>query len=176
MTKAKTCKGGGWEWNPRVTFTLPGMWENVREWAHTFPSGLPLWGLESLQSPGFSKSNFKGQNSLDWRVHYIIGKFLKFKCLMYAHITHLSIYNTSYDRKKGGKSKCQFDFWPLKVRSHLELHVCRWSATYNWKILNKRYNFASNLTLIKGSYKKLKAFKVPRLPISRILGLSSWEF
>jgi len=39
---------------------------------------------------------------------------------------HLSTYNTSYGRKKGWESKCQFDSKPLKVGNHLELHVCKW--------------------------------------------------
>ncbi len=80
---------------------------------------------------------------------------------------HLNTYNTSYGRKKGWESKCQFDFRPLKVRNHPKLCVCR-RATYRWKSLDKGYNFASCLTLIKGQYKKLWAFKVTKVPILRI--------
>jgi hypothetical protein len=52
-------------------FMLPGVQKSVREWTHTFPSGLPLWELESQWILKFSKSNFRGQNSLDWKVSYI---------------------------------------------------------------------------------------------------------
>jgi hypothetical protein len=39
-------------------------------------------------------------------------------------------------------SKCQFDFRPLKIKNRLEIHACRWHATYIWKALDKGYNFA----------------------------------
>ncbi len=63
-TKGKTWKGANRECNPRVTFALLGVWESVREWIHTLPNGLPLWELESLCSPKFSKKDFKDQNLL----------------------------------------------------------------------------------------------------------------
>jgi len=107
----------------------PKMWESVREWTHTLPSGLPLWELESLWSFESSKSNFKGKNSLDWKLLYIIRKLLKCKCVKWAHTIHLNTYNTSYGQNKGRKSKCQFDSWPLKVRNHLDVGACRWHAT-----------------------------------------------
>jgi hypothetical protein len=40
----------------------------VREWALTLPSGLPFWELESLWSLKFSKSDFRVQNSLHWKI------------------------------------------------------------------------------------------------------------
>ncbi len=50
-TKTRAWKGASQKCNPWITFTLPRMWENVRKWAHTFQSGLPLWELESLWGP-----------------------------------------------------------------------------------------------------------------------------
>jgi hypothetical protein len=47
VTKAKAWKGVGRQCNLGVTFTLLEVQKNVKEWAHTFPSGLPLWELES---------------------------------------------------------------------------------------------------------------------------------
>jgi hypothetical protein len=131
VTKVRAWKGVGRECNPIVTFTLPRMPESVREWAHTLPSGLPLWELESLWSPKLLESNYKGQNSLDWRLHCTNRDILRCKCLKWAYIIHLSTYNTSYGWKKGRKSKCQFDSRPLKVKNHLKFHVCRWRATYH---------------------------------------------
>jgi hypothetical protein len=49
--------------------------------------------------------------------------------------------------------------------------VCRWSATYLWKALNKGYNFALGIIAIGGFHKKLCAFKVAGVPIVRISGL-----
>jgi hypothetical protein len=47
--------------------------------------------------------------------------------------------------------------------------VCRWHPTYNWKALNKGYNFVWDLTLIGGLHTKLWASKVTRVPILGIL-------
>jgi hypothetical protein len=60
---------------------LPGVQESVKEWTLTLPSQLPFWELESWWTPKSSKTDCTSQNPLDWRVLYIIKKFLKFKCL-----------------------------------------------------------------------------------------------
>jgi hypothetical protein len=100
-TKARALKSAGRECNLGITFTLPRVQRNVREWAHTFPNGLPLWELESQWTPEYSKNNLKGQNSLDWKVPYTIGNLLRHRCLKWVHMIHLSIYNISYGQKKG---------------------------------------------------------------------------
>jgi hypothetical protein len=113
-TKARAWKGVDWECNPRITFTLLGMWKSVRDWAHTLSSGLPFWEFESLStwkweslwSPKFSESNLKGQNSLDWKILYTIEFFLRLQCLKWIRMIHLSTYSISYGQKKGWESKC----------------------------------------------------------------------
>jgi hypothetical protein len=135
-TKPRAWKGAGQKCNLGLTLTLLGMQKNVREWAHTFPSGLPLWELESLWTFKFSKSDLRGQNSLDWSTPYTIEKLLKHRCLKWVHMIHLNTYNTSYRHKKGWESNCQFDSWSLKVKNRLEIHACRWCATYCWKALD----------------------------------------
>jgi hypothetical protein len=47
--------------------------------------------------------------------------------------------------------------------------MCKWSVTHHWKAFNKEYNFASNLTSIKGLHTKLWASKVKGV---LILGIS----
>jgi hypothetical protein len=86
-TKTRALKGVGWECNLGITFTLSEMWMNVREWAHTFPSGLQLWELEFWWTSEFLENDLKGQNSLYWGFPYIIGKILKIKCLKWGHIS-----------------------------------------------------------------------------------------
>jgi len=83
---------------------LPGVQESVREWTFTLPSQLPLWELKSWRTPKSSESDCTSQNPLDWRVPYIIKNFLKFRCLKFAHMTHLDTSNTSYGQKKGHES------------------------------------------------------------------------
>jgi len=47
-------------------------------------------------------------------------------------------------------------------------------ATYRRKALNKGYNFALNLTLIKCLHKKLQTSKIPKVLISKNLELPTW--
>jgi len=147
------------------------MKENVREWTITFPKELPLWELESQWTPECSESDCKGQNPMAWGVLHTIGKLLKHRCLKWARITHLDIWNTSYGQKKGRKSNWQFDFWPLKVRDHPDFLGCRWSVTYCWKVLDKGYNFIWDLVSIRGLHTKLWGLKVVRVPTLAISGL-----
>jgi hypothetical protein len=107
-------KGKGQECNLKVTFTLLGVRKNVKEWTHTLPSGFPLWELASKKTLESLKSNLNGQNSLDWKFPYAIGKLLRLVCLKLVCMIHLSTYNTSYGRKKVWNSKCQFDLLTIK--------------------------------------------------------------
>jgi hypothetical protein len=108
-------------------------------------------------------------------VIYIIGKLLKRKCLKWAHITHLDIWNTSYGQKKGLESNCQFHSRLEKVRNRPDLLICRWRATYHWKAFNESYNFSLNCTLIRGLLAKLWGSKVAGVPIGAIPGLPPGE-
>jgi len=143
----------------------------VREWTLTLLRQLPLWEMESRWTPKTSESDLKGQNSMDCGVLYIIGKLLEPKCLNWARIAHLDIWNVSYGQKKGWESNCQFDSRPLKVRNRPLSDVRFESATRRWKALDKSYNFASNLILIGLCSREIWAPKVPRLQFGAVSGL-----
>jgi hypothetical protein len=146
--------------------------ESVREIPLTLPTKFPRWELESQWTPKSSESNFKGQNPMDWGILFIsLENFLERRCLKWAHIIHLDIWNTSYDQKKGRKSNYQFDSRPLKVKNCPNFLTFRWCATYNWKSLDEGYNFASYLISIGGLHAKLWGPKVARVPTMRISGL-----
>ncbi len=81
---------------------------------------------------------------MDRKLPYIIGKILEFKCLKWACMTHLDIWNTSYGQKKSRESNWNFNVWSLKVENHPNFLVFRWSATYLWKAFDEGYNFASD--------------------------------
>jgi hypothetical protein len=87
----------------------------MREWTLTLPRQLPFWEMESQWIPETSESDCRGQNSMAYGILYIIGKILKRRCLKWAYIAHLDIWNISYGQKKGRESNCQFDFRPQKV-------------------------------------------------------------
>jgi len=140
----------------------------VREWTFTLPSELPLWELESWWAPKFSKSNCRGQNPLDWKVPYIVEKFLEHKCLKWACMTHLDTWNISYGQKKGRKSNWQFDSQPLKVKNRPNFLACRWHVTNCWKAFNKGYNFTWNPISIEGLHIN---YGPPKLWKSQV-----WEF
>jgi hypothetical protein len=105
---------------------------------------------------------------MDWGFFYIIENLLKHRCLKWACMTHLDIWNTSYGQKKGQESNWQFDSRSLKVKNRPNFLVCRWRATYRWKVLDEGYNFASDLISIRGLHTKLWAPKVVRIPTVRI--------
>jgi len=107
---------------------------------------------------------------------YIIRKLLKLRCLKWAHITHLDIWNTSYGQKKGRESNWQFDSQPLKIKNRPNLLVCKWRATYHWKALNKGHNFASDNISIWGMHAKLWAPKVADVPGQNAIWMwASWR-
>jgi hypothetical protein len=53
--------------------------------------------------------------------------------------------------------------------------MCRRHATYRWKVFDKGYNFALELTSIRAMHKKLWASKVAKVPILGIAGLPTWS-
>jgi hypothetical protein len=170
-TKARGCKVAGQVGDPGALHMLPRVqrvWGN--EPSHSqVNSHVGSWSPErTLES---SERNCKGQNSLLWGVLYIIGKILKCRCLKWAHMAHLDIWNISYRQKKGQESNWQFDSRPLKLRNRPDLLGCRQRATYRWKALDENYNFALGYISIRGLFAKLWGSKVPGVPVSEILGL-----
>jgi len=170
-TKANGLQGCEPRLNLRSRSHAPGVQKSVRERTLTLPSELPCWELESRWTPKCSESDCKGQNLMAWRVIYIIGKLLKRKCLKWARITHLDIWNISYGQKKGRESNWQFDSRPLKVKNRPDFFVCKWRVRYHWKDFNKGYNFALDLILIEVLHTNLWGSKVAGVPTLAISGL-----
>jgi hypothetical protein len=145
--------------------------KSVKEWTLTLPSQFSFWELESQWICESSEGDFKGHNPLNWVNLYIIGNLLKHRCLNWACMTHLDIWNISYGPKKGRESNWQFDSRPLKVKNHPDFFLCRWCATYYWKTLNRGYNFVLDLISIGGLKTKLWGPKVAGVPTLGISGL-----
>ncbi len=154
-----------------ATLHAPRSAKSVREWTLTLPSELPLWELESQMDSWIFRVRLQGPKPIGWKSSSYHWKLLKLRCLKWACITHLDIWNTSYDQKKGHKSNWQFDSRPLKVRNWPDFLVFSWCVTYRWKNIDKGYNFASDLITIRGLHAKLWAPKVARVPIVGISGL-----
>jgi len=147
------------------------MLESVREWTLTLPRQLPLWEMESQWTPKTSESDYRGQTSMSCGVLYIIEKLLKRRCLKWACIVHLDIWNISYGQKKGRELKCQFDSRPQKVENRPLSDVRFKSATWRWKALDESYNFASARITIRGLLAKLWGSEVAKVPFGAISGV-----
>jgi len=103
-------------------------------------------------------------------VLYIIEKLLEPKCLKWARIAHLDIWNVSYGQKKGRELNFQFDSRPQKIKNRPDLLSCRGRATYHWKVLDESYKFALDRTSIEGLLAKLWGSKVVEVSVGGISG------
>jgi hypothetical protein len=72
---------------------------------------------------------------------------------------------------EGSEVKLPIWFSTIKSRDSPWIPSCRWRATYHWKALDKGYNLALDLTLIRGLHIMLWAFEVAGVPILGISGL-----
>jgi hypothetical protein len=77
------------------------------------PKWTPILGVGVPNGLEFSKSNGTSWNSLDWGIPYIIRTLLELRCLKWACMTHLDIWNISFGHKKGRESKCHLDASPM---------------------------------------------------------------
>jgi hypothetical protein len=170
-TKAKGLQGCRPRLSPRVAFSCPGSAKECEGKNFTLPSELSCWELESRWTPEGSKSDYKGQNPMARKNLHIIEKLLKRRCLKWARMTHLDIWNRSYGQKKGRESNWQFDSRPLKVKNRPNFLACRQHAAYRWKALDKGYNFVLDLISIGSLHTKLWGPKIMGVPTLTISGL-----
>jgi hypothetical protein len=95
-TKVRACKGAGQERSLVVTSHAP---ESVRDYEgmnlHT-PNWVPILGVGVSMDSWIFKEQLQRSKNLDWGVIYVIGKLLERRCLKWALMTHLDIWNTSY--------------------------------------------------------------------------------
>ncbi len=139
-----------------------------------------MWGNEpshSQRNSHFGSWSFRGLLNFQraiagvkthWIEAFLIS--LELKCLKWACMAHLDIWNTSYVQEKGRESNWQFYFRPLKVGNSRDFPVCTWSATYHWKDLDKGCNFAFDFISIGSVKRKLRAPKIAGVPSLGILG------
>ncbi len=105
MTKVRVCKVASQERSPGITFSAfesakkcEGMNPHTPKWTLILEVRIPN-GFMNVQ-----RAIARGQNPSVQKVFYIIGNLLKWRCLKWVCITHLDIWNTSYDQKKGWES------------------------------------------------------------------------
>jgi hypothetical protein len=165
-TKARGLRGCGPKSRPGSHITCSQECKESRECEgmnpHT-PKWTPTLGVGESRSPKgtleTSERDLRGQISMARGALYINGKLRKCRCLKWARIAHLNIWNTSYGQKKARESNSResasFDSRPLKVENRPEILGCRKRATYRSKGLDETYNFASDGNSIGGLLRKL---------------------
>jgi hypothetical protein len=136
-TKARGCKVAGQKGDSRALHMLPRvqrLWG--KEPSHSqVNSHVGSWSPE--RTPGSLERDCKGQNSFPRRIICIIENLLKCRCLKWARIAHLDIWNTSYGQMNGRESNWQCDSRPLKFGNWPDLLGRRQCATYRWKALDE---------------------------------------
>jgi len=160
--------------SPGVTSHTPGSarkCEGVWRSEHSHSKATPTLGDGLPVDSRNFRERLQGSNLHGSCVLYIIGKLLERRCLKWARLAHLDIWNTSYGQKKGQESNCQFDSRPQKVGNRPLPDVRFGSATRRWKALDESYNFSSGRIAIQGLLAKLWGSKVPGVPFGAILRL-----
>jgi hypothetical protein len=157
---------------------LPGVqrvWESEPSHSQVNSHVRSWWEWSPKRTPKTSKSVLRGQNSMARCALYINDKLLKCRCLKWAQLAHLDIWNTSYGQKKARESNSResasFHSRPIKVGNQPEILGCRERATYRWKGLDETYNFALDSNSIEGLLRKLWGFKVVGVRSCAISGL-----
>jgi hypothetical protein len=139
--------------SPRVAFHAPRSAKSVRERTLTLPSELPCWELESQWTSESSKNDWRGQNSLDWSVPYIIGKLLEPRCLKWLAWLIWNLKDKLWS-KEGSRVKlavwllttksCESTWFPcVQVACHIPLKRSQWELQLflrphiNWRFAEK---------------------------------------
>jgi hypothetical protein len=115
VIKARACKGANQKKSPWITSHAPrsvkeceGINPHTPKWALT-------WELKSWWTFKPSKRYCKGQNSLDWRVPYIITKIFKHICLKWVCMTHNGHLKHKLWPKEGLEVK--LTIWFITIKS-----------------------------------------------------------
>jgi hypothetical protein len=124
--RQRGCKGAGQEeGGSHITYSqeCKKVWGS--EPSHSqVNSHVESWSPE--RTPKSSERNCRGENSLPWKVFYIIGKVLKFRCPKWPRLSHLDVCSPSYGQKKGRESNYQFE------RKRLLTTKSRESTRFTW--------------------------------------------
>jgi hypothetical protein len=171
VTKARACKVASQEESPGVTSHAPRSAKECEGMNPHTPKWTPILGVGIPMDSWIFIGQLQGSKPIGLKISLYHWKDIKSRCLKWARMTHLDIWNTSYGQKKGWESNWQFNFWPLKIENQPDFLACGWRATYHWKALNEIYNFSSNLISIKGLHTKLWGPKFAGIPILGISGL-----
>jgi len=101
VTKVRSCKGASRKWSLKVTFHALGNVGKCKGMNPHTPKWAPTLGIKIQWILKFSESNFKGQNSLDWKFYYTIKKILKLNWTCYP----IWVFKTQIMAKKKVRSQ-----------------------------------------------------------------------
>jgi hypothetical protein len=102
VTKARVCKVASQERSIGITYSAPGSAKECEGMNPHTPKWTPILGIKVPMDFWIFKGWLQGSKPIDLKnflYHWI--KLLKRRCLKWARMTHLDIWNTSYGQKKG---------------------------------------------------------------------------
>jgi hypothetical protein len=139
----------------RETHLTPGSVGECERMNSHIPKATSTWGVGVMWTTKSLGNNCRDQNPLDWRVFYIIEKLLKCKCLKWAHITHLDIWNIKLWPKERSGVKLTVWLSTTKSEKSTRFPYVQVACDILLKALEKGYNFSLNLISIEGLHTKL---------------------
>jgi hypothetical protein len=141
--------------------------ECVRKWTSTPPNELPFWKLESWWIFEFLKSNYRGQNPLNWGVIYVIKKILEHGCLKWARITHLGYLKHKLWPKEGLGVKLPIWLSTTKSWESPQFPYMQVACHIPWESSQQGLQLCLNLTNPKLHLNRRSAHKVMGLQSRR---------
>jgi hypothetical protein len=150
VTKVRACKGVCQKWSPGVTFHAPGSVKKCEEWTHTFPSGLPLWELESWWILKSLKGNCRGSKLIELKsslYHWKVLETWMFKMGLHDPFEYLK---HKLWPKKGPGVKLPISLPTTKSRESFWFPYTQVACRISWKALDEGYNWFITLWGKKG--------------------------
>jgi hypothetical protein len=189
-TKARRLRGCGPRSRPGSHITRSRECKESRECEgmnpHT-PKWTPMLGVAESWSPKrtpeTSESNLRGQISMACCAIYINGKLLKRRCLKWARIAHLDIWNISYDQKKGRESNsresvpgvCQFGLPTTKSRESTRNTWLQTTCDISLESFRRELQLCFRSHFDPRSARKVMGLQNPRSPAGRDFGTPGRE-
>jgi hypothetical protein len=166
--EARACKGAGYEWNPRVTFHVPRSARECEGMSPHTPKWTPTLGVKVLMDSWIFIGKLQGSKFSKLRSSLYNWKALEMQMSKMGSYDPFGHLKHKLWPKEGPGIKLAI--WLLTTKSWKSprftyLKVVR---HIHWKALDEGYNFALDLTSIKGLHTKLWAPKVVGVPTLRI--------
>jgi hypothetical protein len=171
-TKARACKVAGQEGSLGIAFHAPESAKECEGMNRHTPKWSPILGVEVLMDFQIFKKNLQRSKPIRLKNYLYHQKVIEmWMSKMGLHNSFGYMKHKLWLKERSG-IKLTIDSQTLKVKNRPNFLAWRWRAKYYWKDLDKGYNFALDLTSIRGLHTKLWVPKVARIRAVGIPGFS----